>query len=305
MLRPDDVARPAAAVSLPVLIGGIATTVLTLGLTYWLSARFGFNAMGFYAWYVLPIGALVVGLLAGSGYGIVSRITGFRIQNRTLWVILGLQVLAYVAAQYAEYLAIRSGAGAFPSFLPYFDETTRLINFEDDRGVVGQSLGALGYGVRLLEVLGFVGGAMMIPAGMRSAAYCDACGRYMASRALGTLPASVKARRTWGKGAEEKAVYEAEQATALAQGQAVHDHLFTLAESGDASAFAGSTRLMAEGTKDASKLPTRLQVHLASCPTCRRGVLSSQVLSGQGRGQTTTALSSVPVAPDLVRALDA
>ncbi len=297
-------ARPAPAASAPVLLGGLATTALTLALTYGLSARYGFNAMGFYAWFVLPIGALVVGLLAGSGYGLASRLTGFRIQKRTLWIVVGLQVLAYVAAQYGEYLALRSGGGALPAFVPFFDGATRAIQFEAD-GRVGQPLGAWGYGVRLLEVLGFAGGALMISAGMRSAAYCEACGRYMSSRGLGTLPASVRARRTWGKGAEEKAALESEQATAQAQGQAVHDHLFALAEAGDAAAFAESVRLMKAGTSDAGKLPTRVQIHLAQCPTCRRGVLTSAVLRGQGRGQSTTALAAAPVAPAVVRALDA
>ena len=297
--------RPAPTVSIPVLLGGIATTVLTVVLSYWLSTRFGFDAMGFYGWYVVPIGPILVGLLAGSGYGIVSRLTGFRIQKRTLWMLVGLQVLAYVAAQYAEYLSLRSAAGAFPAFLPYVDLSTRAISFSSDTGPAGQPLGALGYGVRLLDIVGVVGGALLIPAGMRAAAYCDDCGRYMTSRSLGILPASVQARRTWGTSAEEKAAYEAEQATAQAQGQAVHDHLFALAEAGSATDVAEAVHLMKAGTRDAGNLPTRLQVHLASCPACRRGVLSSQVLSGRGRGQTTAALASVPVAPDVVRALDA
>jgi hypothetical protein len=38
-----------------------------------------FNIMGWYANYVLPIGALLVGLVASSGYGIASWITGQKI----------------------------------------------------------------------------------------------------------------------------------------------------------------------------------------------------------------------------------
>ncbi len=297
--------RTAPAVSLPVLLGGLATTALTLMLSYWLSDRFGFNAMGFYGWYIVPFGPIVVGMLAGSGYGLASKLTGFRVKNRTLVILAGLQMVAYFAAQYVEYLALRSAGGALPDFVPYFDMMTRAISFTTDTGRSGQPLGTLGYGVRLLDIIGFVGGALMIPAGMRSSAYCDDCGRYMSSRGLGTLPASVKARRTWGKGAEDKAAYEAEQATAQSQGRAVHDHLFALAEANNATDVAEAVHLMKAGTSDAGTLPTRLDVHLASCPTCRKGVLSSQTLTGQGRGQTTAPLASVPVSPDVVRALDA
>ena len=217
---------------------------------------------------------------------------------------MGVLVLGYVAAQVAEYVVALSRGGALPAFGPYFDEATRAFHFDSD-DAVGQPLGAWGYGVRLLEVLGFVGGGIIVPAIFRAMPYCETCGRYMKTRALGILPASVPARRTFGKGAEAKAALAEEQATARAQGQAVHDHLFALAEAGTATAFAESVGLMAAGAKDASKLPTRVTVSLSACPSCRRGVLSSQVLSGHGRGMTTTALASAPVAPDLVRALDA
>ncbi|HEX9952819.1 MAG TPA: hypothetical protein VGB53_13685 [Rubricoccaceae bacterium] len=298
------VARPAPAVSLPVLVGGALTTVLTLMVSYWLSVRFGFNAMGLYGWYVLPIGAFLVGLLAGSGYGIVSWGTGFRIGRNTLWIVLALQILAYAGAQVAEYQALASTGMPLPAFGPYFDVITRDIRFEDDEGVVGQPLGAWGYGVRGLELLGFVGGALLIPTGIRSKPYCETCGRYMKTRQLGMLPASVKERRMWRKPDDEKAAYAADQETAFAQGQTVHDGLFALAGAGNAPAFADAVRLMKDSTKDAGKLPTRLVVHLSACPTCRLGMLSSQVMRVQGRHVSTSFLASAPVAPEVVRALD-
>ncbi|HEX8297633.1 MAG TPA: hypothetical protein VF594_00620 [Rubricoccaceae bacterium] len=301
----ETVVRPARVVSIPVVIGGVITTVLTLVLSYWLSVRFGFNAMGLYGWYILPFGALLVGLIAGSGYGIASWLTGFRIGKGTLWVILALQVLAYGLAQVAEYNALASTGMPLPAFVPYFDGVTRDIRFEDDNGVVGQPLGTLGYGVRLLELIGFVGGALLIPAGIRTKPYCETCGRYMKTRTLGALPASVKDRRMWRKADEEKAAYAAEQETALAQGEAVHNHLFELAEAGNAPAFADAATLLKAGTKEANTLPVRFVVQMSGCPTCRRGVLSSQVASGQGRNVSMSALAAVPVAPEVVRALDA
>lgn len=297
--------RQARTVSLPVLLGGLASTALTLALVYGLGEAYGFNAMGLYGYYVLPFGAFVVGLLAGSGYGIASKVTGFRIGRATLWVVLGLQVAAYALAKYLEYRMIAAQGGALPAFLPYLDEAARSIRFENDNGSVGQPLGALGYGVLLLELAGFAGGALLVPAALRSSPYCDACGRYMKTRAIGVLPAAVPERRMWRKADDEKAAYAAEQETARVQGMAVHDHLFGLARAGDGPAFAEASRLVAAGTKEAGKLPTRLPVSLASCPACRRGVLSSQVMTGAGNQTATTALDSADVSPALVRSLDA
>ena len=296
--------RPARTVSVPVLVGGLVTTALTFALVFWLGERFGFNAMGQYWYYIIPIGALVVGVLAGSGYGIASWRTGFRIGKSTLWAVVAMQLVAYVVAKYIEYLIIASHGGAMPTFLPYLDEATRNIRFEDEDGSVGSPLGMLGYGILLLETAAFVGGAVMVPAALRSKAYCDSCGTYMRSKGVGTLPASVKARMMVMKGADVKAEYEAEQEAARVQGMQVHDRLFALARTNDAAGFAEAVSLIKEGTKAANKLPTRFPISLASCPTCRRGILSSQVMTGQGRQTSTAPLEATDVAPAMVRSLD-
>lgn len=302
----EPTARPFRTVSVPVLAAGLATTALTLVGVYWVGSRYdGWNVMGFYANYVIPIGALIVGLLAGSGYGVASWATGFKISKGTLWAVVALQTLAYVLAQYLEYRVVASHGGALPTFLPYFDAVTRGIAFENDNGTVGQPLELLGYGVRLLELVGFVGGALMVPAGLRKKPYCETCGRYMRTKAVGVLPASVAERRMWRKSDDEKAAYEAEQETARMQGMGVHDHVFRLAQGTDGPAFAEAARLLTAGTKAAGKLPTRIPVTLSSCPTCRTGLLSSQVQTGKGNQTAATALASVHVAPALVRGLDA
>src|SRR5580692_2014574 len=54
-----------------VLIGGAASTAVALLAVYFLNET-GTNVMGWYADYVLPIGALLVGLLASSGFGVAS-----------------------------------------------------------------------------------------------------------------------------------------------------------------------------------------------------------------------------------------
>lgn len=300
----DLAAAPARSVSVPVLLAGLVTTALALALRIWLLNVASTDALLFVVWYVLPVGAYILGVLAGTGYAAASWTTGRRITAATMVAIAGVAVAAFVVSQIVDYLIVQSYGGALPSFGAWFDTVTRGIAFADEDGSDPTGpVGFWGYGVMLAVMVGFVLGSVTVPAVVRAKNYCAACGTYMRSKHVGTLPASVKGRMMITKSAEEKAAYAADQAAAAEQGLAVHDHLFALAQGTDAEAFAETARLAHAGTKPATKLPTRLRVDLAACPQCRTGVLSSQTVSGQGRQTRTETLASAPVAPDLVRAV--
>ena len=65
-----------------VVLAGVATTMLALLGVWWLDNHTeSVHVMGWYADYVIPAGALLIGLVAGSGYGIASYLTGFRIRR--------------------------------------------------------------------------------------------------------------------------------------------------------------------------------------------------------------------------------
>jgi len=132
-LTPDK--RP----GLLVLSAGLATTVLTLGIVYLLGAQ----VMGWYVNYIIPAGAIFVGLCAGLGYGLGSWFTGAKISGRLLLMVVILQVIAYFGAQYLDYVMLRAAVGVPFSFLEYFDFVTRSFAWEDN-GQPGQPFGAWG-----------------------------------------------------------------------------------------------------------------------------------------------------------------
>src|SRR3954467_8419799 len=90
---PALVPAPSSGVPyLIVLLGGFITSALTLAGIYWLNRKSpDFHPMGFYANYVIPAGAILVGLVAGSGYGIASWLTGARIGRGLLWTVVAMQ----------------------------------------------------------------------------------------------------------------------------------------------------------------------------------------------------------------------
>src|SRR5262252_10406441 len=93
--------------TLAVLLAGVTTTVLALLGVWWLDNNTtDFHVMGWYGDYVIPAGALLVGMAAGSGYGIASYLTGFRIRSAVLAAVVALQLGGYAAAQYLEFRSL-------------------------------------------------------------------------------------------------------------------------------------------------------------------------------------------------------
>ena len=185
---------PGRDASVTVLLSGLATTALALVGVYLLSTNTDdFNIMGWYANYVLPIGALIVGFVAASGYGIASWRTGQKITRRLLWTVLAFQVVAYFVSQYIEFhsLGLQYNDGTPVGFLTYFDFAARAFSWQQKDGTAGSPLGVWGYAFRLLEIVGFCGGSLAVPLLLRAVPYCESCQSYMKTKEAGLLPASV------------------------------------------------------------------------------------------------------------------
>ncbi len=134
---------------LPVLLSGLTTTALTLLGIYVLDIKASdFHIMGWYANYVIPAGAIIVGIAASSGYGLASWFTGVKITRSLLWIVLVLQFTAYFAAQYIEFISlhlVHQDSGQPVGFFEYYDLVARSFAWKQSDGSMGQPLGAWGY----------------------------------------------------------------------------------------------------------------------------------------------------------------
>ena len=82
-----------------VLLCGLVTSALALLGVYLLDTwTDDFHIMGWYADYVIPVGALIVGVVASSGYGLASWFSGIKITRSLLGMVLLLQLVAYFGA---------------------------------------------------------------------------------------------------------------------------------------------------------------------------------------------------------------
>jgi len=313
-MNPTSEINPAPAPMAPqveqsyslVLISGLLTTALALFGVYLLDARTeDFHIMGWYANYILPVGALLVGLVAASGYGLASWLSGIKITRGLLWTVLVLQVAAYFAAQYIEFknLKLFHRDGRPVGFLEYFDFAARSFAWKQKDGSMGKPMGAWGYAFRGLEVAGFVLGGLLVPIALRKAPYCQSCRRYMRTRELGLFPASVPARKVKKSDAVALAAYQSEQEQAFEAGKGVWETLRQLAETNQSADFQQKLADLQPGKKAAAKLPRRFGLQLVSCPRCRSGWLNARLFTGQGREVKQADFARADLHPEFVRAL--
>jgi len=305
-------ARLSRRAGLMVLLAGAVTTALALLGVWWLDNNTtGFHIMGWYGDYVIPAGALLVGLAAGSGYGVASYLTGLRIRRGVLLCVLALQLAGYAAAQYLEFRSLMSQVeladddGQPLTFARYYH--LRAVNFAwDNHGRPGEPLGGWGYFFMGLGVLGFVLGGVLAPAILLKVPYCERCALYMKSRTLALVPASVPYRKVSKKDPTAQAALQEENARAAASADGVIERVTALAAKGDALAI--NTVLApypARGSeaRRAGKLPARLRVGLVRCRECSAGHLQPAMMTGQGRGIRVQPLARLPLPPDATRVI--
>jgi hypothetical protein len=308
----DSVREGLGRAPLLVLSAGLATTALALAGVWWLDNNTtDVNVMGWYGDYVIPAGALLVGMVAGSGYGVASYLTGFRIRRGLLLAVLALQLAGYAAAQYLEFCSLtREGPlvdadGQALTFTGYYH--LRAVSFAwDDHGKRGEPLGGWGYFFVGLGVIGFALGGVLAPALLMKMPYCERCSLYMKTRALALVPASARRRRVSKKDAAAQAAYAEEQKRAESNAGTLLAEVTGLAARGDAlgvkSALSAYPARGAEARR-ANGLPARLRISVVRCRQCSSGHLQPSMITGQGRGIRVKALERLALPPGAPRVL--
>ena len=263
-----------------VLLSGLLTSAAALAGVYWLGRHTDdFHLLGWYANYVIPAGAMIVGVAAASGYAVASWLTGTRISRGLLLAVLLLQTGAYVAAEYVEYRDVMDGlrerglvVGPEPSFLQYYDLKARSFAWKE-RGAgnqPGEPLGGWGYVFVLLGAAGFILSGLISPAVLYAVPYCDRCQRYMKRKVVGVLPASVPVKKIAKSDQAAQDAHAEEQARAAAQADEALARLRAAVADGRADAV--EQELLAAGAMKANeKLPRRVRVSLAWCKGCQGG----------------------------------
>jgi hypothetical protein len=307
---------------LVVIAAGLGTTALALGISWFMEwqTKGEFTIMGLYGYGILPLGAFLVGIFAASGYAGVAKMLGIRIRRGLLWGVAGLMVLSYFAMHYIEFRAagplVRRGSNQPIGFFTYYDATTRSMRFtsrfnrpkstpvpfgrqqEED-----SSLGGWGYGLRLLEILGFVGGGLVLPAALRGKRYCDLCERYYKTTTLAVIPASVPLKKTLGIFSSGKVKLEGEHLVVGENASETVAQLTSLLNANDVEGFKAKIAELQSGTKAAKSLPRRIELFLSRCQQCGDAVFLSEMQLQADRNIEKSELESIALTPDAADAI--
>ena len=165
----------------------------------------------------------------------------------------------------------------------------------------GGPLGIWGYGIRLIEILGFSLGGLVGPLALAAAPYCKDCQIYKKKNQVGLLPGGIKPRKVKKKDAEGQAQLQEDLQTAIDGGIQLANETAEAGEQGNVSAFQDIMNPLKEDKKAIGKMTTRVQVELHYCPDCNKGDLVYTMLSGFGEDQTSEVIRSVEVSDTFSR----
>lgn len=288
---PDAIPVYRSPLRVPIVVAsGLLTTAVALGIGSFLDhvSDGKFHIMGWFANGIIPAGAILIGIAAAVGYMIAALYLGTRIGGKLLVVIGITTLLAYFGAYYWEFwyegpLVLKT-TGERVGFWHYFDINTRAIYFVSSRGSAPQGpqegLGALGYGVRLLELVGFMGGTIALPLILKSKRYCAHCEQYQRTVTFATMPASKPPKKTMGFISPRKVVFDDEDNAIMAGSLEVVKKLTEFAAAENGAEFKTIVESHKPRTKESNKLPRRLSLFFSRCDQCGRGVFHPTIIAG-------------------------
>ena len=166
---------------------GLATTFAVVGLNAWIASTASFNLLSLSVWFIVPVGALLGGAVAASGYYGGALLTQTMPTKEIAWSMVGIAAGAWFFSHWLEYASMTLDDGTrvrdtvgFWQFLQFTTEhqSLTLRTRGNTTGVGTGELGVLGYAREALQVAGFVGGGLAVYGWLVSKEACGTCRRY-------------------------------------------------------------------------------------------------------------------------------
>ena len=169
---------------------GLVSSLLTVVLLILVEEYFNIALYTWMLWLVVPVGAVLAGFAAASGYYLGSWLFNHRPDKLVLLNMVAVALGAYVLIEYIHYLSVTyegQSISSLISFPTYLDASIRSTSMKfsyrgaHQLGSTGE-LGSWGYAVALIQVLGFSLGGLSIYAYLTSLIYCEKCSKYFSAK---------------------------------------------------------------------------------------------------------------------------
>lgn len=168
---------------------GLTTSILTGLILWFVEQKFGFAFYSWTFWFVIPVGAGIAGFAAASGYYLGAWLFGHRPSRLLLLNILIASVATFFFIHYLSYSTMQiegKKVSDYIAFWEYLNIAIRSASMSfrfhaSDFGSTGE-LGAFGYAVAALQILGFAAGGFCVYAYLVAKPFCDKCSRYLSAK---------------------------------------------------------------------------------------------------------------------------
>lgn len=162
---------------------GLATSIVTaFALVYLeLSVLFAFYSLVYFL--VLPIGAIISGGVAASGYYIGARWVNARPTKKILVSMIVISVATFFLIQYMTYLLLEFDGKSVSELVPFFQymdariTKTSMALVRIPFAETGE-LGNIGYGIAVLQICGFALGGLIAYEILEMKPFCEDCNKY-------------------------------------------------------------------------------------------------------------------------------
>ncbi|KQC14665.1 MAG: hypothetical protein APR63_05395 [Desulfuromonas sp. SDB] len=162
-----------------IFIAGLVSSALCIVLMYLLMVKFDFFVPGMYI-LIVPVGAILAGIFAGSGYAIASKFTNTRVSKAAVLLILLFSLVVYLAAYYVMY-AFSFGDYSISNFFKFLGNlaTNSSLTIGKSARTKIDTVGIFGIALLTLEFIGFAIGAATPLYYLTGKEYCHKCGLYL------------------------------------------------------------------------------------------------------------------------------
>lgn len=162
---------------------GIVTSIVTAVIVVLVEQYFEFSLFTLSFWVIIPAGALVTGAAAASGYYFGAKWSNtrpnrFHLANMSL-IGLGTFFLIY----WLQYLSFEVDGKSLSeygmSFLTFLQISLTKAEYSLAHSSKGFEVGAFGYVLAALQLLGFLAGGAVLYFALLAAPFCSGCEKYL------------------------------------------------------------------------------------------------------------------------------
>jgi hypothetical protein len=228
---------------------GITTALLTGVALGYLEVESGFAFYSWMFWFVIPVGSILSGFCAASGYYAGAMLFHQKPAGGVLLNMLGASIGAFFIIHYIPYFMLEIDGIRIKeviSFWKYLDFDIRNTSLSFLRGSAstGELGGFLGYAYAILQLIGFSVGGFAVFGWLYQNPYCDNCSRY--------LKKTGKQQRYTSEG--ETLIEKTKEFASLLDAQKCNDAIYYQAEN--------------MGVENSSGHHLRSRVITRLCPSC-------------------------------------